>query len=380
MKQDEQYGPRATFHDVSIITARFDLGRVGIAKDLGGAFNLNLLLNTSRGKYVLRLYRPWVTTARLAYQHAIRRMLSRAGFPVPQPLPALTGETFMYYNDRLLEIEPFILHDGVADTWERNVMAFAILGRLHAVFAAKTARIPLVDPVVTNYGTPDLLLTWTQRAANKITQSSQDVQAQEKVGRPQGSPLPSPAPAPTFLAEALALYAEAIRLLTSLQTWWQDNQPRLPRQITHGDYGGDNLLFWQGQVVAILDFDLVGIRERVYELAYTLYWWLKKQGQGQIAAVNAWPRVRELIASYNQQVHRRLARAELRALPLEMACVPLYWIAETDLLPNPAREVMQHADKLADARWLIEHRDELADLFLHNTPGAREIVAPYQER
>ena len=99
-------------------------------------------------------------------------------------------------------------------------------------------------------------------------------------------------------------------------------------------------------------------------MAYTLYWWLYKQGHGQIATVNAWPRVNELLAAYNKAARQPLTRAEMQALPLEMARVPLYWIAETHLFPNPAQEVIKHTDKVANASWLLAHSSQLAALFM----------------
>ena len=234
---------------------------------------------------------------------------------------------------------------GLYVYWERNARAFSLLGRLHAFLAMEATNIDLVDPVVSNCGTPETLLAWTYQAVEESTQSLQAIKAREK-------------------QQALSLYAEAIRLLVSLQEQWDKIQEHLPRQLTHGDYGGGNLLFQHEQPVAILDFDFMQIRERVFEIAYTLYWWLYKQGRGQLSAVSLWQKVKELLTSYNEGTPKPLTLEERRALPLEMARVPLYWIAETHFFPNPAQEVIKHADKIANARWLLEHGDQLIDLFL----------------
>lgn len=344
--RDNHYGPRASFvdSDIPFLAAFFGLGSISSSKDLRGAYNLNLLLRTEKGNFVLRVHRPWVTQLRLEQLHRIKDMLSRAGFPVPLPLPTTNGETILRYKDRLVEAEPFIVHDGEADTWNRNVIAFSLLGRLHAFLATESASISLVEPVVSNYGTPAMLLIWTQQATEKVTQSAQRYPSQET-------------------QSALSLYAEAIQLLSSLQARWQPVKAYLPRQLTHGDYGGGNLLFQQERVVAILDFDFLRVRERVFEVAYTLYWWLYKQGCWQIAAVSAWPRVKELLAAYNEAAQQPLTRAEMQEIPLEMARVPLYWIAETHLFPHPVQEVIKHADKAANASWLLAHSNQLADLF-----------------
>lgn len=138
-------------------------------------------------------------------------------------------------------------------------------------------------------------------------------------------------------------------------------QEQLPRQLTHGDYGEGNLLFWHEQPVAILDFDFLRVRERVFELAYTLYWWLWHQGHGQIEDISSWQRAKDLLTAYNEATPRALTAQEIQALPLVMASVPLYWIAETLFLPNPGEEVIKQAKKLPDACWIFEHRKQLAD-------------------
>lgn len=338
--RDDGYGPRASLADTDMLflVQSFGLGAVSFTKDLGGAYNLNLLLKTEQGSYVLRVHRPWVTQLRLEQLHEMKRMLARAGFPVPLPLSTTSGKTLLRYNDWLVELEPFIVHDGEADTWERNVVAFSLLGRLHTFLAAQSVSISLVEPVVSNYGTPDMLLAWTQLAAEKVAQ------AQSTLSKPSQA-----------TQAALSLYTETMQLLSSLQARWQPMREQLPRQLTHGDYGGGNLLFQQERVVAILDFDFLRVRERVFEVAYTLYWWLYKQGHGQIATDSAWPRVKELLAAYNEAVQQPLTGAEMQALPLEMVRVPLYWIAETNLFPNPAQEVSKHADKVANASWLLAY-------------------------
>src|SRR5438876_3644070 len=85
-------------------------------KDLGGSSNLNLLVpdvpdvpdvsdvsdvsdvpdgadvtNVARGqrRYVVRVYRPWVTAARLADMQLVRRQLASGGVPCSEPIRTL---------------------------------------------------------------------------------------------------------------------------------------------------------------------------------------------------------------------------------------------------------------------------------------------------
>src|SRR5437588_12306408 len=122
----------------------------------------------------------------------------------------------------------------------------------------EATNIDLVDPVVSNCGTPETLLAWTYQAVEESTQSLQAIKAREK-------------------QQALSLYAEAIRLLVSLQEQWDKIQEHLPRQLTHGDYGGGNLMFQHEQPVAMLEFDFIQLRQREVGSAYKMNWWLVKE-------------------------------------------------------------------------------------------------------
>jgi hypothetical protein len=50
---------------------------VGRCRDLGGSSNLNLLVFDGAARYVVRVYRPYVTAGRLAAIHHVRRELDR---------------------------------------------------------------------------------------------------------------------------------------------------------------------------------------------------------------------------------------------------------------------------------------------------------------
>src|SRR5690242_5092763 len=75
------------------------------ARDLGGSSNLNLLLTEGRDHYVIRVYRPWVTAARLAAMQFVRRHLARGGVPCAEPISTRSGESWIQVDGRLVEVE-----------------------------------------------------------------------------------------------------------------------------------------------------------------------------------------------------------------------------------------------------------------------------------
>lgn len=128
-----------------------------------------------------------------------------------------------------------------------------LIARLHDTL---TDVVPatLVPPRVSNYGTPGQLRRWTGNTRAMIERDAGESDA----------------------AEALARTREAQELLLALDPRWRETEAILPRQAIHGDYGGGNILFRGGEIAAILDFDFLGVRKRVYELAYTTFRMLRR--------------------------------------------------------------------------------------------------------
>ena len=335
------YGPRASFNDElhNRIAERYNIGTIISTKDLGGTYNLNTLLQTTRGMYVVRIYRPWVTYERLTMLQLVKRELEQNAFPVLLPIADKTGETILAYQDRLIEVETLIAHDAVTGTWQCYETAFALLAKLHTCFATKLEHIAIGPPLVANYGTPDVLLAWILQAEQRIRQTSENENTQL----------------------ALTLCANTVQLLTHMQMEWSKIGHELPQQMIHGDYGTGNLLFRDEHIV---NFDFLANRERIFELAYTLYWMFHRIESTLPLEKLSWSLVNAMLKSYNDHSIQPLTRAEIQALPLEMARVPLYWIAEAHFLPNPTQTIVQLADNVRFAGWVIEHNDELAYLFL----------------
>ena len=168
--QEAEIGPRAGPDDALLETAdaAFGLGGIQAARDLGGTYNLNLRLYTAGGSFVLRVHRPWVTAERVAVLQSAKQRLAAAGFPVSVPLATTEGKSALRWGNRLVEVEPFVAHDTVADSWDRYPPAFAALARLHDALAAAVDPQTFVPPRVSNYGSPIGLLGWVGQTEARI--------------------------------------------------------------------------------------------------------------------------------------------------------------------------------------------------------------------
>jgi Ser/Thr protein kinase RdoA (MazF antagonist) len=66
----------------------------------------------------------------------------------------------------------------------------------------------------------------------------------------------------------VAVAEELAELVTQAETRLVS---RLPRQLVHGDFWDNNVLFRGGRVVLLADFDFLGERARIDDLALTLH-------------------------------------------------------------------------------------------------------------
>ncbi len=306
--------------------------------DLGGVFNRNLRLpDADHGEVVVRVYRPWVTAARLASIGAIRQRLADRGLPVVVPIERDEADRAVRVGWRMVELEPFVANDGGTDSFARARAAAELLGRLHGALDGWTPPGPVVPPRV-HTALPDRTLRrWLDRTRTIVARRPDHPRA----------------------AAALGALTAADMVRTGLATV---ENPELPRQLTHGDFGHDNLRFVGETPVALLDFDFAGIRPRIADLADLAFapHWLPSFGQlGQDPADRDWSRIADLIRSYGGASERPPTPAEVEALPVLMARLPVAWAAMGWLMRDPVTAVADLAGELETAAWLLTHRGEV---------------------
>ncbi|HYH13426.1 MAG TPA: phosphotransferase, partial [Thermomicrobiales bacterium] len=167
-------------------------------------------------------------------------------------------------------------------------------------------------------------------------------------------------------ARAVAIHDLTHDLLQRLERAWAGYARSLPRHLIHGDFVGNNVLIHQGEVIAILDFDRLAVRHRVYDAAYTLMYVvtrLHRTGQRTPAADDGLTagdldRLVRVLAGYVASSHDELSDEEIAALPYEMARAILYpAVTAGQDLRHAIAETLDFGGHVPLCLWLVEHAD-----------------------
>ncbi|HEX8730764.1 MAG TPA: phosphotransferase [Ktedonobacterales bacterium] len=211
---------------------------------------LRPVVEIERTRWVLRRQAPELTENDTRFRHAYMRHLASAGLPIPALRPIAGGHTWALAEDAIFELQAYLPGGAYAsdDPQARGRLASAAgtLGALHQA-SVEFAWQPHAWP--------------EERSSAALAQSYTDLirQAGEQAGATQlGAGLLRIAEG---CEERLGPAADALAL----------GRPGPPQLHIHGDYQPHHLAFTGERVAAIYDLDAARWEQRVYELAYALF-------------------------------------------------------------------------------------------------------------
>jgi Ser/Thr protein kinase RdoA (MazF antagonist) len=312
------------------------LGRFDGAVDLGGSSSLNLLVGDADRRYVVRVHRPHVTPERLGAIHQARRALLAGGVPCAPPVPTLQDEAWVYLEGRLVEVEAHVDHDAVMDSWRRLEAGMALLAHIHNLLRHLEVGEEGRRPRLANHLEPADVAASVRRGVERIRRWE-------------------PTPAERRLAAVAEELAERVTQAEAGLV------ARLPRQLVHGDFWDNNVGFRHGRPVLVADFDFMGERARIDDLALTLHCALGADGD----PARDRARLRRLVASYDAGLDLPLSAGERAALPVAMARQPLSsiggWVARLDDQAAARRHAASVGPELAAALQVMTDLERWRD-------------------
>lgn len=243
---------RATFDaaELAVVLSHYDLGVLESITDFprGSSRSPKVGVVCQRGKFLLK--RRLTTRAhpeRVQLSHRVQKLLQAAGFPAPKLIPARDGTTTMIQlRDHLYELFEFVAGHPFEHSAEETKAAGEVLAWFHQV----TAPIPKLDELSLARGDyHDATGIRTGLCAIGGTLKSHDSLAGQEA---ELGPLTS---------ELLASYDKWCELAN------QRGVASQPGHLIHADWHPGNILFRQGKIVAVVDYDSLRISRRIIDIA-----------------------------------------------------------------------------------------------------------------
>jgi Ser/Thr protein kinase RdoA (MazF antagonist) len=318
----------------------FDLGRVTqMDKPLTTQCNTTDPFKTGRGTFLLRARHGEEFGERVEYLHEIITYLNSHGFPAAEVMRSRTGKSWTTWGERIVEIHRFIPHDpGIHRDWRRMNAAATALGDLHRLLADATAGKTPVPPEMRNDVSPEQCWTLLDDAEATLWDSFRDDPRR---------------------VEAANVCQRARKLLEPLLRDYPRIIGNLPWVTVHGDFHFWNVLYRADQIAAVVDYDFVQERERIFDIAYALQNVINHLRQVHSSPLYhwedlSWNNVRLWVDLYDEASHLPLTAAERRWLPKEILRIFLVGVATSILQEDPLDLLVKHGSDLDLFAWISE--------------------------
>jgi len=320
------------------VLSRYPLGRLRDAqRPQHGFVNDNWIVDTTGGRFFLKHRHPMLSNPSFVRaQHSLTTWLRSGGFPAPELIRTLDGDTLCIVDSGCYEIQEYIVgadyDHGRTAHLEEAARTLAQYHRAVGVFApVELCRSgDSYTPQHISENLAHLVRTWKATTDAESEDSVAGIEAQ---------------------VEDLAARFQGHR--------------GLPGLVIHGDYYADNLIFDGDHIVGVVDYDKARWQARTVELAEALiYFACPRPGQLQHLVYPGYPEWSLLtlfLQAYCGIVP--LVDAESRAIPDYMRCIWLQmslWRLRDQAERSPeAGEALDEV--LALARWAQDHRQALTE-------------------
>ncbi len=201
----------------------------------------------------------------------------------------ILGRDLARVGGRWAELEEFVPHAQPSPSQESYLRLFEELGRLHAGLRA-TWEPDLPQPL-DDHRTSRQLHYWLGFTRRRLGAGAEPV-----------------------VRRAELLLGELGRARRGVE---------LPRAPIHGDYTLGNAVQLPDGSWLNLDLDFVRIRERLYDVAGSLYWASESGANVDL---------RELCDAYDSSAPEPVTPDERRLLPAQITLIPLHWVATAGLM------------------------------------------------
>jgi Ser/Thr protein kinase RdoA (MazF antagonist) len=225
----------------------------------GGIRSQSWVLQTSRGKKILKRYKGSVEYEQVLHEHSVLQRLEQANFPAPRVTQTASGDTVVVLEGRYYGMFDFI-EGGVQFFsyfyWPSQLMPYLSavgrsLARLHEALNGFTPAGLNINGFLSETGARGVSLDWYLEKLARCRQQAETL----AVGKAH--------PMSVQLLERAGWIDERLRSDENML-----NQANPARRTIHGDYGVYNLLVGPGSRLITLDFEMSRLDWRLVDLVF----------------------------------------------------------------------------------------------------------------
>lgn len=283
------------------VLSHYDLGVISRVREYrrGSRRAPKLRITTERGEYLLKRRAPGRDDpGRVAFVHGLIEALAAMDYPIARLHPTRRGHTAVELDGRWYELFEFIEATGYPATVEAAADAGARLAALHAL----SSRLPVhqTAPVGSFHNAAAAEVALRQIPA-AVAAVEHDVDEED-------------------LARTCKLLSRGYR--EAAHRAEHSGLSLMSHVVNHGDWHPGNVLYNNGRVVAVIDFDSARYEPRVVDLANGVLQFTMLMGDP--SDPTGWPegfdgaRIDGFLRGYDESARaagRPLGKAELASLP-----------------------------------------------------------------
>jgi Ser/Thr protein kinase RdoA (MazF antagonist) len=230
-----------------------------IFKPAGGNRGINIILKTSKGKKLLKIYRTSLGKSTIIQEHSILNYLEKIGFPAPRLFPTKTGDTLLKCDENFFAIFDFIeggfqyknFYFFPKQAKDLINTAGKTLGNLHKKMSDFRPEGYNPDGFKSKVEDRWRNLKWFDKKFRYFNKKSSDFETSDEKYKLR------------LIRQKTEYLKEELNRLDGLLL-----KSNLFRLVIHGDYGPYNLLFRKDAPIVVLDFEMARLDWRLDDIIH----------------------------------------------------------------------------------------------------------------
>jgi len=297
---DETIAEEIDGQDLVIVLSRFNIGAIEKIVDYrkGSRRAAKMIVITAKGQFLLKR-RACGRDGRtqVDFAHAVQRRLSEHRFPVAGLIETVDGETLVEHNGRIYELFRFIR----GKRFDKSNPAAAESGRVLAHFHDILREFPNEPETKNSF---HLNLSFVSKIGEVVSKLKLHEPSEQLKG------------IESSVAYLQSQYEIAFTKVESVDF------SSLPTSIVHSDWHPGNMLYKDGEIIAVIDFDSLRVSPRVSDIANGALQFSMRMGEAE--NVDSWPdsfrghTIQSLVQSYDQFTKLPLMASERSIIPFLM--------------------------------------------------------------